>query len=128
MFVRRVLLLSLIVLSTLVMPIRSFAADVYSVQLYFGLSIPEGGKVTEAQWQSFVSDSISAKFDGFNVVDSLGYWKGKPERSKIVTIILNDEDMQKAEAIAHDYATKYHQDSVMLVRYPVNKWQFVPGD
>ncbi|WP_165385871.1 DUF3574 domain-containing protein [Vibrio vulnificus] len=106
-------------------PIRAVAAEVYKVQLYFGLSIPGGGLVTSAQWDSFVSESIVPNFDGFNIIDSLGYWKGQPENSKIVTVILESNEVSKAETIARNYATLYHQDSVMLVRLPVDSWEFI---
>jgi len=114
------------------MPLKSAASEVtpevYSIQLFFGLSIPDGEKITLQQWDDFVANNIAKRFDGFNIVDSEGYWKGKPERSKIVTIIAKSEEVSKAESIAHDYATMYHQDSVMLVKKPINKWEFVPSD
>ena len=110
------------------MPMKSAASDVYSIQLFFGLSIPDGEKITLQEWDHFVTNNIAKRFDGFNIVDSEGYWKGKPERSKIVTIIAKSEEVSKAESIAHDYATMYHQDSVMLVKKPINQWEFVPSD
>ncbi|USD66145.1 DUF3574 domain-containing protein [Vibrio sp. SCSIO 43136] len=108
-------------------PIKANANDVYQVQLYFGLSIPAGGVVTSQQWQNFVVDTIEPQFDGFNIVDSVGYWKAEPEDSKIVTIILNAQDLHKAEAIAQVYAKRFDQDSVMLVKTGVEQWEFISG-
>lgn len=108
-------------------PLGVLASENYSVQLYFGLSVPEGKSVTPKQWNQFVADSIAKRFDGFNVVDSLGYWKGKPENSKIVTIILKEDQVHQAEVIAKEYAKLFHQDSVMLVQSSIEKWEFLSG-
>lgn len=114
-------------IALLLLPLQALAADIYSVQLYFGLSVPDGSNVTNKQWEQFVSNSITKRFDGFNIVDSRGYWKGKPEPSKIVTIIVKQEQLKDIEVIAKDYAQQFHQDSVMLVQSPVENWKFVEG-
>lgn len=114
-------------IALLLLPLQALAADIYSVQLYFGLSVPDGSNVTNKQWEQFVSNSITKRFDGFNIVDSRGYWKGKPEPSKIVTIIVKQEQLKDIEVIAKDYAQQFHQDSVMLVQSPVENLKFVEG-
>tara|TARA_Y100001956_G_scaffold37525_1_gene36963 strand:+ start:768 stop:1154 length:387 start_codon:yes stop_codon:yes gene_type:complete len=114
-----------IILIVLLLPFKTLASDIFHVQLFFGLSIPNGGSVSQTEWNDFVTDHIASRFDGFNIVDSTGYWKGKAETSKIVTIILKQAEIAKAESIAHTYATLYHQDSVMLVQSPVTQWEFV---
>ncbi|MCP4117957.1 MAG: DUF3574 domain-containing protein [Desulfobacteraceae bacterium] len=120
---------SLVVISMLIalvcFPLKGFAADVYSVRLFFGLSMPGGGAVSLCEWQSFLAQEIAKTFDGFNVVDSTGYYKGKPERSKIVTIVLDRDEMPKVIKLARSYATKFHQESVMMVKTPVASWQFI---
>ncbi|MFO6424161.1 DUF3574 domain-containing protein [Motilimonas sp. KMU-193] len=106
-------------------PLRVFASDYYSVQLYFGLSLPTGGGVSLKQWDTFMTEHIASRFEGFNVVDSVGYWQGEPERSKIVTIVLKANRVTDAEAVARVYAKLFHQDSVMMVQHPVTKLEFV---
>ena len=49
----------------------------------------------------------------------MGYYKGEPERSKDVTIILTEKEMEKAKGLARRYAKRFGQDSVMLVKVPV---------
>lgn len=105
------------------------STQVYRVRLFFGLSLPGGGGVSLAQWQDFQNEHIAKEFEGFNVVDSTGYYKGKPERSKIVTIIVKETAMPKVKALAAEYARLFHQDSVMLVKVPVLAWEFIgPND
>jgi hypothetical protein len=65
----------------------------FRVRLYFGLSLPQGGGVSLKQWHDFQNTVLAKTFDGFNVVDSTGFYKGQPERSKIVTILTNQQGM-----------------------------------
>ncbi len=99
--------------------------QIYRVRLFFGLSLPEGGSVSFHDWQYFLQKHIATTFDGFNVVDSLGFYKGKPERSKVITLIVMKQEMPKIEALARLYAQKFHQDSVMMVSVPVLDWRFI---
>ena len=98
--------------------------EVFRLRLFFGLSIPGGG-VSLEQWQAFQQDEIAKVFEGFNVVDSTGFYQGKSERSKIVTVIVKSHEVSKAKALASLYAKKFNQDSVMMVKVPVLEWSFI---
>lgn len=100
------------------------ADENYRLRMYFGLSLPSGNAVSLKDWQAFEQNQIAKVFDGFNVVDSVGYYQGKPERSKIVTVILSEKDMSKAKSLAKSYAKKFKQDSVMMVKVKVEEWSF----
>ncbi|MDK1310912.1 DUF3574 domain-containing protein [Pseudoalteromonas ardens] len=117
-------MLILILLSTF----PSYADEVYRLRLFFGLSLPDGGGVSLEQWQAFQNGEIVKTFDGFNVVDSVGYYKGKPERSKVVTVIVDEQGVKKAKTLASLYAKKFKQDSVMIVKVPVAEWSFIGPD
>lgn len=106
----------------------SYADDVYRLRMFFGLSLPSGGAVSLADWQSFQDNEIVNTFDGFNVVDSVGYYKGKPERSKVVTVIVEPNEVSKAKELAALYSKKFHQESVMIVKVPVLEWSFIGPD
>lgn len=98
---------------------------VYRVRMFFGLALPHGGSVSLEQWREFELREIAKVFKGFNVVDSTGYYKGKPERSKIVTVIVTEEGVRKAEKLAKVYAGRFRQESVMMVKIPVEEWRFI---
>ncbi|WP_027177833.1 DUF3574 domain-containing protein [Maridesulfovibrio bastinii] len=98
------------------------------MRIFFGLSRPDGGAVSLEQWQSFQDKEITRFFDGFNVVDSVGYYKGKAERSKIVTVIVSEDGIGKAEKLAKLYAVRFSQDSVMIVKVPVSECSFITAD
>ena len=100
------------------------ASEYLRIRIYFGLSLPQGNSVSLDDWNTFEKNQITKYFDGFNVVNSTGYYKGKPERSKIVTIVLEEKDIPKAKKLARIYAEKFNQESVMVVTVPVVEWTF----
>lgn len=124
MYKNKTLLTTFLVI-TLLFPALSYSAEVYRLRIFFGLSLPNGGAVSLYDWQLFQQEKIAKAFEGFNVVDSTGYYKGKPERSKIVTVIVEEKDVQKAKNLAALYAEQFHQESVMVVKVPVLEWAFV---
>ena len=115
----------LMVIFNLAILSNSYAAETYRLRLFFGLSLPNGGSVSLDDWRSFQINTIAKTFDGFNVVDSIGFYKGKPERSKIVTLIVEAKDIPKAKQLAALYARQFEQDSVMVVKVPVLEWSFI---
>ena len=105
-----------------------FTTETLRLRMFFGLSIPDGGIVSEEEWMSFQQKEIAGTFDNFNVVESVGYYKGDPERSKILTAIIKAEDLKKAKKLASRYSKQFKQDSVMLVTVPVLEWNFIGSD
>ena len=86
--------------------------------MFLGLSFPGGGGVSLQQWQEWERNVLAKQLVGFNVVESTGYYKGQPERSKVVTVIVFKDDketMKKIKAVAQDYAKRFGQDSVLVV-------------
>jgi hypothetical protein len=109
----------------LAVPVSGYANEIFRVRLFFGLSLPNGGAVSLYDWQMFEKKQISRTFEGFNIVDSTGFYKGKPERSKVVTLIVEKKDIQKAKELAKSYAQQFQQESVMIVVVPVLEWSFI---
>lgn len=104
--------------------------DVYQIQLFFGLSKPDGGVVTLLEWNAFEEDVIATEFySGFTVLDATGYYQGKQERSKIVTLVVKEAAIEqrliKIRQIAKVYAAKFGQESVMLTKSAVLEWDFI---
>ena len=95
----------------------SYAQD-KRIRMFLGLSFPNGGGVSLQQWQEWERTVLAKQLVGFNVVESTGYYKGLPERSKVVTVIVFKDDketMNKIKAIAQDYAKRFGQESVLVV-------------
>jgi hypothetical protein len=112
----------------LAFPVGGYADEIYRVRLFFGLSVPNGGAVSLSDWQRFEREQIAKTFEGFNVVDSVGFYKGKPERSKIVTLIVDEKEIPKVKELAKSYANQFQQESVMMVKVPVLEWRFIEAD
>lgn len=103
------------------------AKQVFKVQLFFGLSIPGGGAVSLVEWEEFRDRQIVKSFEGFDEMDTVGYYKGAAERSKVLTILVSQDEMHKVVELAKSFATQFHQESVMLLTLPVVSWQFIKG-
>ena len=95
--------------------------------LYFGLSIPGGGNVSDADWQRFADDAIGRAFpSGFTVVDAHGTWRGADrsavsEPSRVVTIVHPDDGASDAaiRSIVQRYRTTFRQEAVLRERTSV---------
>jgi len=92
-------------------------------ELYFGLSTPGGGQITEQQFDEFVAQVITPRFpDGLTIVDAVGQWRDPSghishERSKIL-IVLHEPGTGSAAAIEEiraQYKSRFNQESVMRV-------------
>ena len=92
--------------------------------LYFGLSIPGGGSIGDAEWNAFADDAIGRAFpNGFTRVDAHGTWRGADgtvvsEPSRVVTIVHPDDGASDAaiRAIVQRYRTAFRQEAVLRER------------
>ena len=100
-------------------------SDIIRIRLFFGLNRPEGGVVSPGDWENFEKVILAHYFEGFNIVDSYGYWKGEKEDSKVVTVILPEKEKWKAGEVAKHYCETFNQDSVMVVSIPVSSCEFI---
>jgi hypothetical protein len=95
--------------------------------LYFGMSRPKGGVVSEDQWQAFLKDEVTPRFpDGLTVLDGRGQWRGPRgvidrEASKVVIIEHPDTTaaLRKVEAMIAAYKKQFEQEAVLWEREPV---------
>ena len=61
--------------------------------IYFGRNRPEGGVVTDAEWEEFLDSVVTPRFPaGFTVVEAEGHWRGaggliERERTEVVTLL-----------------------------------------
>ena len=97
-------------------------------QLFFGMSKPGGGMVSERDWQTFVAGEIAPRFpEGFSVLDGAGFWRDQAtqrtisEKSKVVVRMHADAAAADAAigAIIAAYKTQFRQDAVLRVDRPV---------
>jgi hypothetical protein len=97
-------------------------------QLFFGMSKPAGGVVSERDWQAFVAAEVVPRFpEGFSVLDGAGFWRDAAsaktisEQSKVVVRVHADGAGADAAigAIIAAYKAQFQQDAVLRVDRPV---------
>lgn len=92
-------------------------------ELYFGLSKPGGGMISETEWQLFLSRVITPRFpEGLTVVDAYGQYLNKQgklnrEKTKVVILIYQNSQAknQSIEEIISNYKQNFRQESVLRV-------------
>jgi hypothetical protein len=92
-------------------------------ELFFGTARPDGGAVSDAEWDAFLDAEITPRFpDGLTVLSGAGQWQGEDdviveERSKIVILLYPreavDESNEEIEAIRTAYEQQFQQQSVL---------------
>ena len=75
-------------------------------ELYFGLSKPAGGTVTEAEWQLFLNLVITPRFPtGLTVVAAEGqYLNSSQRRPQVTSIFVDCEPFEKASHRLHIFS------------------------
>lgn len=94
--------------------------------LFFGMSRPGGGIVSESDWNGFLQTEIVPRFaEGFSVIDSTGFWLDGQQKqtitedSKIVSRLLRAGDAATISHIIDAYKREFDQESVLRVDTPV---------
>lgn len=97
-------------------------------ELFFGLSVPGRGPVSDAEWRRFAARVLSRYFpDGFTAYGGDGQWKDPrtgrvvKETSKVVLVVGRDGAAftQGITAVADTYKREFKQQSVGIVTQSV---------
>jgi Protein of unknown function (DUF3574) len=92
--------------------------------LYFGRNRPDGGSVSDVEWQAFLDEVVTPRFPaGLTVVEAVGQWRGQSgqverERAEVLTLLhAGDEPTRRAVAdVAEEYKRRFHQEAVLRER------------
>jgi len=100
------------------------STDPYTkTELYFGMSIPGGGTVSEAEWLAF-EDTVITRIlnNGSTVYNAQGKWKNESgqvitEKTKVVMALnlMTPDVSAKLDDIRRRYKKYYRQESVMRI-------------
>ncbi len=102
-------------------------------ELYFGCDIPQGGQVSESEWQTFVDTAVSSRFpEGLSILSMLGQWKDSQtgatiqEPSKMLIVFYPRQQKavssQRIEEIRASYCQRFGQQAVMRVDSRSRVW------
>ncbi|BAU67258.1 hypothetical protein STA3757_46690 [Stanieria sp. NIES-3757] len=92
-------------------------------ELYFGLEMPRGERISEPEWELFVKRVLTPRFkEGLTILDAYGQYLNSSgilikEKSKLVILIYENnliKNKQVEEAIAL-YKKTFQQESVLRV-------------
>lgn len=94
--------------------------------VYFGRNRPDGGTVSDAEWQEFLDTVVTPKFpSGFTVVEATGQWRDRSgvverERSAVVTFLHTGSaaDQGAVAEVAEEYKRRFRQEAVLRERTP----------
>mgnify|MGYP001066167010 CR=1 FL=1 len=95
-------------------------------ELYFGLSKPDGGMVSAAEWDQFLAREVTPRFpDGLTVLDAAGQYQTQSgqltrEKTKLL-ILIHPANPEKEKAIGEviaRYKEIFRQESVLRVSAP----------
>ena len=103
----------------------------YRTELYLGRSIPDGGMVSDVEWDKFLADVVTPRFpDGFTIMNATGQYREKSgkidkEPSEVLVFLYPKWRLQssrrKIEEIRRAYIKQFKQESVLRLdfRQPV---------
>lgn len=92
-------------------------------QIFLGRNIPDAGKVTNEMMAHFILNEVSPRFEGFTMIEGVGFWKGEAEQVTILTIITDDSE--SVSEVAEEFKIQFRQNSVLISETPVPTLQFV---
>lgn len=107
------------------------AGKFYRTELYFGMNKPDGGAVSEEDWNKFLETEVTPRFpDGFTVLEGYGQFRdaaGKivREQSRVLVIFYPKKQREavnpKIEDLRAAYKKQFNQESVLRLdfRQPV---------
>ncbi|MGH1573012.1 DUF3574 domain-containing protein [Methylobacterium sp. P31] len=89
----------------------------------FGLSRPDGGRVSQSDWNRFLAERVTPRFPtGLTVFSGRGQWQGRDgrlvhERARIVLIVTEatPEAVAALHGIREDYRDRFAQGAVGLI-------------
>ena len=96
--------------------------------IYFGTDIKNKSVVSDEQFEKFLDDNLANEIEGFSVSEIIGYWKGTKEKTKVVSILHDKNDINCINVInkvALKYKTKFQQESVLITRHEPNSVDFI---
>lgn len=107
-------------------------------QMFFGASIPDAAgiqqpdMVTDTDFARFLNDNVTPAFPGFTVTTSQGYWKGKPEKVRVLSLLAADSNSfrETVRQYAERYKTEFGQEAVAYAfhacEFALDCWPYGP--
>jgi hypothetical protein len=101
-------------------PFQTLVSD----RLYFGRNIPDGGVVSDADWEAFLAEVITPRFPaGLTVLRGRGQWRDASavihREDSVIVDLLHSGDAASEKAVLEimaAYKTRFRQEAILRVR------------
>ncbi len=121
----------LVIAAVLLLPATALQAETRSCppgferlaeyRMFFGRSRPEGGTVSDREWDDFLAAEVTPRFpDGLTVVDASGQWRDDEgvigrEGAKLLIVLAEPgaNAVRRTAEIAEAYKRAFEQQSVL---------------
>jgi len=77
---------------------------------------------TENVNQDEIAKIVGKKFDAFNLVTGVGFWKGQKENSLTIEIVGDDIKIDDINSIATEIKNVNNQDAVLVQKIENKNW------
>lgn len=77
---------------------------------------------TENVNQNTIIEIVGKKFESFNIISGVGFWKGQQENSLTIEIVGDDIKIEDINAIAMEIKNVNKQDAVLVQKIENNNW------
>lgn len=104
------------------------AESFFRTELYFGRSKPNGGSVSDEDWNAFLAEIVTPRIpEGFTALKAIGQYREKSGRivsepSEVLVFFYSkktkNESRTKIEEIRAAYRKRFEQESVLRVDLP----------
>jgi hypothetical protein len=92
--------------------------------VYFGRNRPDGGVVSEGDWQGFLDEVVTPRFpNGLTVVHADGQWRGQSgaverERAEVLTVLHGGTEVTRKamSEVIGEYKRRFGQEAVLRER------------
>ena len=97
-------------------------------QLFFGLHDSAGNRVSEAEWDAFVADTVTPRFPaGLTIIDVNGQWQEpngniQREETKLLMGLLDSADgegLRLINEISDEFTGRFDQDPVFRIVHEI---------
>jgi len=103
------------------------------ITFYIGLETSSGGAALRRR--ALALDTLALYYDAMTVTDALGVWRGRPEPSLRVEVIIEEPEpdagftrAEQAQDIAREIARTLEQDAVGLSIETLESFQLITQD
>ena len=92
--------------------------------VYFGRNRPDGGMVTDEEWQRFLDEVVTPRFPaGLTVLSASGQWRGEKgaverEQAQVLTLLHSGDETSRRGVgeISAEYKRRFAQEAVLRER------------